>query len=104
MAHQRKLAQPQGDGRPLREHLKSVAGRSVFAAAELTGPAFPPELGYLWQWFMELHAARTFNAHGPNPITYAEIRSWAILTKARPTPWEVDLLRTLDLKWMAGPG
>jgi len=35
-----------------------------------------PDLYPFWDIFVELHASRTSNGFGPNPITYAEIESF----------------------------
>lgn len=60
----------------------------------------PWPLEHLWEWFAELAAARTGNGFGPNPISYAEIASWAALRCAAPSAWEVSLLRRMDSAWL----
>lgn len=34
---------------------------------------------------------------GPAPIAYQEIEAWARLTGKRPRPWEVGILKALDV-------
>lgn len=102
--HQRRIAEPQGDGRPYREHLQAVAARGHAAAkAELAGPELPPMGAYVWTWFLELHAARGSSGFGPLPIGYGEIAAWAALTGRAPLPWEIELLTALDRIWRSPP-
>ncbi len=86
----------------MRVHLEAAARHSEFARRELVGPSFPENLRYLWNWFMELHAARSYGPNGPNPIGYREIEAWATVMRNRVSPAEVDMLRGMDLTWMAG--
>lgn len=58
----------------------------------------PPPRGaeHLWRAFVELDAARGGNGFGPNPIGFADIQAWAILTDNPLAPWEVRAVRMLD--------
>lgn len=67
---------------------------------ELDGPDCPDTLTHLWQWFLELHSARSYGQHGPNPLTYPDIAAWSALTAANPTPWEVTALKRIDATWL----
>lgn len=59
---------------------------------------FPPyEVEHLWLWFCDLSSARTGSGFGANPISYVEIAAWARLTGNDPTPWEVSVLRRMDI-------
>ena len=60
----------------------------------------PKELEHVWIWFLELTAARGSNGFGPNPISYAELQAWSLLTKQNPTPWEISLLKRLDKHYL----
>jgi hypothetical protein len=62
----------------------------------------PEELAYLLGWFAELNVARGSNGFGLMPIPYAEIDAWARLTGVAPLPFEVWILRQLDLVFLAG--
>lgn len=56
-----------------------------------------PEAGaLLWDAFMQLDAARTFHAAGPNPIGFAEIEAWARLMRWPLAAHHVALLRATD--------
>lgn len=61
----------------------------------------PLALDHVWRWYCELGGARTSNGFGLNPISFTEIRAWADLTGADPTPWEVGLLKRLDAVTLA---
>jgi hypothetical protein len=53
---------------------------------------------HVWEWFLELDAARTSNGHAANPVTFMEIQAWASMVGADPKPWEVRALRCMDMK------
>ena len=60
---------------------------------ELEQPEFPEELGYIWQWFLDV---RTGEA-----MTYTEIANWSGLMGISILPHEVDVMKTLDrVYWM----
>jgi hypothetical protein len=69
----------------------------------------PEPSAYLTEWFLELHAARTYSVAAglgggmvlPGPLTYQEIRAWALLTDSQPEPWEVAALRRMDREYLA---
>ena len=62
----------------------------------LDGPECPPAAAYLWQWYMEIAAARGGSGFGPNPLSFTEIEAWSRLTGNRPGPWETGTLRAFD--------
>lgn len=89
-----------------RKFLEGVAG-ALIEFAELSAgdrhyQGSPPHaVEHVWRWYCELGGARTSNGFGLNPISYSEIRAWADLTGADPTPWEVSLLKRLDMVTLA---
>lgn len=106
--HQRKLAEPQKDGNTYRQHLQAAAKKTSEAARrELAGPEMPEELTYIWAWFLDLHAARSFTLQEtgarPLPIAWMDIQAYVQLTGNAMSPWEVQVLRALDARWLAGP-
>lgn len=107
--HQRKLAAVQPDGHTYGQHLKAVAARSEWARRQLAGPAFPTELTYLWDYFLEISETRTLVYCGervpatPAPIPWFEIDAWARLTHRSLRSWEVELIRALDRVWLLPP-
>jgi hypothetical protein len=64
--------------------------------AGLRVPPIPAALEHVWEWFSELHVARSGNGGGPNPISYSEIAAWAALTGRSPQPRDVDGIVALD--------
>lgn len=63
---------------------------------DLDGPACPPELVYVLEWYGELAAARGSNGFGVSPISFSEIAAWSGLVGVRPTPFEIGVLRHVD--------
>lgn len=68
--------------------------------AELVGPPMPTAGAYLFNWFLELSAARGSGGFGPAPITYPDIYTWAKLTRRAPAPWEVETIKGLDAAYL----
>lgn len=60
----------------------------------------PEGFEYLWEWFRELDAARGSSGFGANPIAFVEIDAWARLTMRSPTPWDVRVLKQLDIAYL----
>lgn len=63
-------------------------------------PRLPDFARYWWQAFADLHAARQWHAHGPQPITIAEIEAWARLHRVTLSPRHVAMLRAMDAAWL----
>lgn len=74
------------------EHLKAIeeAGGEV----DLEGPGIPQIVEHVFDWFLQLHSSRT------GPITYSEIKAWSQLTGTRISPFEVDLIKRLDIEYL----
>jgi hypothetical protein len=62
----------------------------------------PLELEHIWRWYCELGSARTSNGFGLNPLPYTEIQAYADLSGIRMTPWEVGLIKRLDMVTIKG--
>jgi hypothetical protein len=90
-----ELAQPQGDGHSLRVHLEAAA-RQNGQEPGLAGPELPDLYADLWEGFLELDRARGHGSFGPEPLAYADIESWARLTRRRLSPQDVALIVELD--------
>lgn len=54
------------------------------------------DFAHLWNAFAEMHAARSGNGFGGNPISYAEIAAYCAVTGTDLSPWEVKVIRALD--------
>jgi hypothetical protein len=62
----------------------------------LLAPDRPVALAYVFDWWLELSSPRQMGFASANPISFGEIHSWAVLTRRRVSPPEVELLRKLD--------
>lgn len=71
-------------------HLEQATGKP-----HLPEIVIPLDVIYLWEWFMDLHNSRP-SGFGLSPISYTELKAWTELTKIKPTPWEVQVLRRMD--------
>ncbi|MCQ4160861.1 hypothetical protein NON00_13080 [Roseomonas sp. GC11] len=63
---------------------------------------FPEGMQHVWNWFLELDAARGGTGFGPLPLQWGEIHAWMSATGARPTPWELNLIRDADAEALRG--
>jgi hypothetical protein len=63
-------------------------------------PKDPPhQLEYLWNWFLELHTGRHFDANGPKPISYQDMYSWSRLTERKLGQFELKIIRQMDRRY-----
>lgn len=71
--------------------------------AELAGRKHRrPDAGTgLRQVFIQLSAARSYHAHGPNPISFPEIEAYCRLMRLPLRPEHVGIIQSLDRVWMA---
>jgi hypothetical protein len=81
------------------EHLAAL-GADGFDVEQFRGPPAPAGVEYVVEWFAELSTARGSNGFSQSPITYAEIDAWARLTGRSLSPFEVDLLRVMDMQYL----
>lgn len=97
----------EGDEGTRREHLEAAArSGSAAAQAELdqAAQANAGHAKHVWEWFLELHAARSGSGFGPNPIGYADIDAWARLSRRRLAAWEVAAIRAMDQAYLEVQG
>lgn len=52
------------------------------------GNELPPELAYIWQWFLEVHSE--------NRLSYTELSSWAQTTGIKLQGWETGIIMKLE--------
>lgn len=58
-------------------------------------------IGYIWDFFIELHSKRGASFGGPLGIPYSEILAWKTLMKRRIDPWEVEIIQAIDATFLA---
>jgi hypothetical protein len=51
---------------------------------------------YLWEWFLQLNAARQNNGMAISPISYSEIQAWVQLMQVTISPFEITVIKALD--------
>ncbi len=86
---------PKGSKLTLRASLEHVAkqlGRKPLQLELLSQIDLPEGLEYLWGWYGEL-----FNG---GKISYQEMDAWSRLTRRLLLPWEVRVIKTLDLLYL----
>jgi hypothetical protein len=65
------------------------------------GGARPPEAGvFLWNCFLTLSRARSYNPHGPNPISFEAVEAWSRLMRVPVEPHHVETILAMDEAWM----
>lgn len=88
------------DGITLRERLLQVHNSSGAYDPRLDLPTIPRELEYLMGWFWEIRSAIGGSGFGANPISFTEMKSWCDLTNIELNPWEVSVIKKLDMEYM----
>jgi hypothetical protein len=63
-------------------------------------PEIPPTGQRVWGLFLDLHATRSSNGFGANPISYAEIEAMSRMRREPVRPFELDIIRALDATWL----
>jgi hypothetical protein len=94
-----QLVTRDSDGTPRRAHLEAAASTGSQAARaelEAADAADPGPGRHLWDWFLELHAARGSNGFGPSAVGWQELDAWSRLTRRHPAAWEIAAIRELD--------
>lgn len=78
-------------------HLQYLADRGhPVAIAALQRPEHPPELDYLYDWFLELHGHSGVTMAGLAPLSWGTLADWSRETGHRLTSVERDALFLLD--------
>jgi hypothetical protein len=92
-----KLLQVTEGEKTLKDHLEQIEATTGMTPAALINPTdLPPELEHVYGWFCELSNSRPQAFSGLEPITFPVIESWTRVTGAKPSAYEVDLIRKLD--------
>ena len=63
-------------------------------------PICPQSIYYLYQIFLDLNLSRSGSGFGVNPISYTEMNSYLHLTGQRLLPWEVRILKYIDMIYL----
>lgn len=77
------------------EHYQNIAERTGQDLPELNGPEMPDIVAHVWEWFLQLSAARQQGA-----LSYSEIKAWSELTHTPITPFELELIKALDTEFL----
>jgi hypothetical protein len=95
-AHEMELSARQADGLPLRAHLESAARQTGTVPEQLLPVECPESVLYIWEYFSSMNDRRTFNEHGPNPITHEGVEAWARRRGIALERFEQDALDALE--------
>jgi len=67
----------------------------------LNGAPLPQSVSYLWSAYIRLHARRSSNGFGSNPLTWSDIEAFSRLSGIRLLPWEVEIIESIDNAYIA---
>ena len=95
-----KLNTPDKNGTTQRDHLEQVERQTGRRPTALEGPDFPMLVSHIWSAFILLSNTRSAGFSGPNPISYAEIKTWKELTETPLDAREVEAIKSLDQVYM----
>lgn len=63
-------------------------------------PTLPSELEHVWQWYVDLSAARSAGFADLNPIPWSDFAAYFQLIGVRPNQWEIEAIRQLDIAFL----
>ena len=87
------------DGTTLREHLEAAEKASPgVTRGVLKRATMPPELEFLWLWYLDLSTSRQYAGMSGSPLrlTHTEILAWATLHQIALEPWQLRAIRLID--------
>ena len=97
-----KLSATDDDGISYRKALEGLLKRArdpktrARYESELTVPAFPKVLDYLWRVFLRLSRRRGSTGFGVAPISWSDIDAFVRNSGFTLAPWEVGIVEDLD--------
>lgn len=91
------------DGATPKEHMTAAQRVAAKAGLALATPAtaeagydagaeLPVEIGYVWDWYLELRDGIALNGMAPAVITWVDVGEWSRLTGREVEPWEARTL------------
>lgn len=89
------------EGHTLRSRYQEAALQEPRWAVHLHNPVqLPQHFQYVLEWFFDLsNTGRTWRNGFPSALSSTEIWSWCQLNGIVLEPWELRLLRRLDVSW-----
>ncbi|WP_428428240.1 phage tail assembly chaperone [Pararhizobium sp.] len=64
-------------------------------------PRLPAGGELYWQWFVDLHRARTWHMGGPNAISYVDIESYSRVMRWPLQPHHVEVITAMDQAFLS---
>lgn len=91
------------DGRPLRDHLESIARQTGVVPDQLAdAPTCPEGMEGVWSDFLRLHSMRGNNGVGPSRISFADIHAMNEVRGFALPPWQVEAILAADAVFFQG--
>ena len=94
-----KLDKVGADKTTLRAHL-TQAWKATGVKPDALNVDIPPQSRRAFAWFNELCMGRSSNGFGMNPLSYMEISAWCSLRGVALRPFEVRLIKLLDMAYL----
>ncbi len=86
-------------GAHLRQLEKSGGGKNMNIPAP---PNLPEEIRHVWELYLDVErGARTLGGFSANPMQWSEIGWWEKLFRVQLEPWEIDVIKRLDTKYIS---
>lgn len=80
--------------------LQKALCATLEAVLEGKKPRLPDAGAEILDAFMALSRARTYHAHGPNPITWEAMAAWSQMMRRPLPPHHAAIVMALDDTWM----
>jgi hypothetical protein len=75
--------------------------RKAELEAEISLPPYPLSLDYLWSIYSRLRRRKGAGQFGPLPIEWPDIEAFCRIGKISLSPWEIEIIETLDDLYLA---
>lgn len=88
------------DGRPLKDHLESIARQTGVVPDQLAdAPPCPEGCELLWADFKRLHGMRGSNGFAPDRITYRDVEAMNNVRGFALPAWQVEAILAADAEF-----
>lgn len=87
------------DGSTQRDHINSYFRQTHEWPAGWKPIICPESTAYLWEYWISMDTRRTSNGFGPNPVTDAEVESWARRHGVQLNLWENMALDAIEFAY-----
>ena len=95
------LSTPMQDGTTQRDHIESYTRQTGVVPEGWEAVTCPPELQYLWVYFVDMSRRRTSTGFGFNPIPFEGIAAWEHQRGIKLERFEYQAMDALEMMFLS---